>query len=87
MYRDNGTFNSSHTDAVEKVNFLVAASKHWGYCGGGRIPIARGQKWLCCCHFSRGNPFLWIFSKNEILGFDENLAVVKSLCANGTRKR
>ena len=23
--RDNGTFNSSNTDAVEKVNFLVAA--------------------------------------------------------------
>ena len=37
---DNGTFNSSHTDVVEKVNFL--------------IPIARGQKWLCFGHFSRG---------------------------------
>ena len=23
--RDNGTFNSSNTDVVEKVNFLVAA--------------------------------------------------------------
>ena len=23
--RDNGTFNSSNTDIVEKVNFLVAA--------------------------------------------------------------
>ena len=28
--RDNGTFNSSNTDVVEKVNFLVAASKHGG---------------------------------------------------------
>ena len=27
---DNGTFNSSHTDVVEKVNFLVAASQHGG---------------------------------------------------------
>ena len=28
--RDNGTFNSSNTDVVEKVNFLVAASQHGG---------------------------------------------------------
>ena len=27
---DNGTFNSIHTDVVEKVNFLVAASQHGG---------------------------------------------------------
>ena len=27
---DNGTFNSSHTDVVEKVNFLVPASQHGG---------------------------------------------------------
>ena len=27
---DNGTFNSSHTDVVEKVNFLVVASQHGG---------------------------------------------------------
>ena len=27
---DNGTFNSSHTDVVEKVNFWVAASQHGG---------------------------------------------------------
>ena len=30
MYRDNGIFNSSNTDVVEKVNFLVAASQHGG---------------------------------------------------------
>ena len=49
-----------------------------------------------------GGSFLVDFLKNEILGFDENLAVVllsdlqqcvilqstpKRLCANGTRKR
>ena len=28
--RDSGTFNSSHTDVVEKVNCLVAASQHGG---------------------------------------------------------
>ena len=28
--RDNGTFNSSNTDVVENVNFLVAASQHGG---------------------------------------------------------
>ena len=28
--RDNGTFNSSNTDVVEKVNFVVAASQHRG---------------------------------------------------------
>ena len=28
--RDNGTFNSSNTDVVEKVNLLVAASQHGG---------------------------------------------------------
>ena len=27
---DNGTFNSSHTDVVEKVNFLVPASQYGG---------------------------------------------------------
>ena len=27
---DNGTFNSSHTDVVEKVNVVVAASQHGG---------------------------------------------------------
>ena len=26
----NGTFNSSHTDVVEKVNFVVPASQHGG---------------------------------------------------------
>ena len=31
----------------------------------GRIPIARGQKWLCFGHFSRGDPFLLIFSKTK----------------------
>ena len=88
---------------MEKVNFLVASSQHGGggYFGGGRIPIARGQKWLCFGHFSRGS-FLVGSLKNEILGFDENLAVVlvsdlqqcvrlqlppKRLCANGTRER
>ena len=28
--RDNGTSNSSNTNVVEKVNFLVAASQHGG---------------------------------------------------------
>ncbi len=28
--RDNGTFNSSNTDVVEKVNCLEAASQHGG---------------------------------------------------------
>ena len=65
---------------MEKVNFLVAASQHGG-TGGGRIPIARGQKWLCFGHFSRGDyrrgsSLVFFFFKNEILGFDENVAVV-----------
>ena len=30
LYRDNGIFNSSNTDVVEKVNFVVAASQHGG---------------------------------------------------------
>ena len=28
--RDNGIFNSSNTDVVEKVNFFMAASQHGG---------------------------------------------------------
>ncbi len=28
--RDNGKFNSSKTDLVKKVNFVVAASQHGG---------------------------------------------------------
>ena len=35
--RDNGTSNSSNTDVVEKVNFLVAASKHGGTSGGTSV--------------------------------------------------
>ena len=38
LYRDNGTFNSSHTDVVEKVNFLVAASQHGGTSVAGGSP-------------------------------------------------
>ena len=95
--RDNGTFNSSNTDVVEKVNCLVAASQHgvlrW------RKHVDRNGFVLVTFH---GGSFLVGFLKNEILGFDENLAVVllsdlqqrvrlqlppKRLCANGTRKR
>ena len=37
-----------------------------GYFGGGRIPIARGQKWLCFGHFSRGGGVLSCgFSQNR----------------------
>ena len=36
LARDNGKFNHSNTDVVEKVNFMVAASQH----SGGRILIA-----------------------------------------------
>ena len=35
--RDNGTFNSSNTDVVEKVNCLVAASQH------GDTSVAEGS--------------------------------------------
>ena len=64
--RDNGTFNSSNTDVVETVNFFGGCFTTRGYFGGGRIPIARGQKWLCFGHFSgRGGPFLWVFSKTK----------------------
>ena len=62
---DNGTFNSSHTDVVEKVNFVVPASQHGGTSVAEGSPIARGQKWLCFGHFSRGDPFLLIFSKTK----------------------
>ena len=68
----------SNTDVVEKVNFVVAASQHGGtYFGGGRIPIARGQKWpaLFWSLFTGGS-FLVDYLENEIVGFDENLAVV-----------
>ena len=35
--RDNGSFNSSNTDVVEKVNLLVAASQH------GSTSVAEGS--------------------------------------------
>ena len=47
--KENGTFNSSDTDVVEGVIFLVAASQQ---SGTSWIPIALGQKWLCCGYFS-----------------------------------
>ena len=61
--RDKGTPNSSNTDVLEKVNFLVAASQHFG---GGRIHIARGQKWPCFGHVLSGGSFLWVFSKTKL---------------------
>ena len=64
--RDNGTFNSSNTDVVEKVNFFGGCLTIRRYFGGGRIPIARGQKWPCFGHFSRGDPSLSIFSKTKL---------------------
>ena len=45
--------------------FFGGFFKTRGYFGGGRIPIARGQKLLCFGHFSRGDPFLLIFSKTK----------------------
>ena len=73
--RDNGNFNSSNTDVVEKVNFLVAASQH----GVLRWRKDRHSTWtemaLFWLLFTVGS-FLVGFLKNEILGFDENLAVV-----------
>ena len=64
--RYDGSLNISHTDVVERVNFLVAASQHGGTSVASRIAIARGQKWLCYGHFSRGDPSLWIFSKMKL---------------------
>ena len=55
-----------NTDVVEKVNFLVAASQHGGTSVAEEFPIARGQKLLCFGHFSRGDPFLWVFSKTKL---------------------
>ena len=70
-----------YTDVVKKVNFLVAASQHGGtsVAEGSPWAIAHGQKWLCFGHFSQGDhcgSFPVNFLKNEILRFDENLAVV-----------
>ena len=47
---------------MEKVIILVAASQHRGTSVGERIPIARGQKWLCFGQFSLEDPSMWIFS-------------------------
>ena len=97
---DNGTFNRSHTDVVEKVNLLVAASQH-----GGTSVAESHSTWTEMALFwslFTGGSFIVDFLKNEILGFDENLTVAlwydlqqcvmlplppKRLCANGTRKR
>ena len=75
--RDNGTFDSSNTDVVEKVNFLVAASQHGGSLLRWRKD--RHSTWTEMALFwslFTGGSFLVDFLKNEILGFDENLAVV-----------
>ena len=72
---DNGTFNSSHTDVVEKVNFVVPASQH----GGTSVAEGSHSTWTEMALFwslFTGGSFLVDFLKNEILGFDENLAVV-----------
>ena len=74
---DNGTFNSSHTDVVEKVNFLVPASQH-----GSRLlrwrkdPHSTWTEMALFWSLFTGGFFLVDFLKNEILGFEENLAVV-----------
>ena len=79
---DNGTFNSSHTDVVEKVNFVVPASQQklrWW-----KDPHSTWTEMALFWSLFTGGSFLVDFLKNEILGFDENLAVVSEVtCNNG----
>ena len=72
---DNGTFNSSHTDVVEKVIFLVPASQH-GVLRWRKDPHSTWTEMALFWSLFTGGSFLVDFLKNEILGFDENLAVV-----------
>ena len=73
--RDNGTSNSSNTDVVEKVNFLVAASKHGGTSVAEGSPYHMDRNGFVLVNFHGGGSFLVDFLENEILGFDENLTV------------
>ena len=60
--RDNGTFNSSNTDVVEKVNFLVAASQH------GRTSVAEGSPQ----HVDRNGFVLVTFHEGILWGHSSN---------------
>ena len=75
---DNGTFNSSHTDVVEKVNFVVPASQHGcrGLLRWRKDPHTTWTEMALFWSLFTGGSFLVDFLKKEILGFDENLAVV-----------
>ena len=71
---DNGTFNSSHTDVVEKVNFLVAVSTR-GVLRWRKDPHSTWTEIALFWSLFTGGSFLVDFLENEILGFDENLTV------------
>ena len=72
--RDNGSFNSSNTDVVEKVHFLVAASQYralrWR-----KDPLSTCTEMAFFWSLFTGGSFLVDFLKNEIVEFD-NLEVV-----------
>ena len=60
---DNGTFNSSHTDVVEKVNFVVPASQQklrWR-----KDPHSTWTEMALFWSLFTGDPSLWIFSKTK----------------------
>ena len=63
-------------DVVEKVNFLVAASKHGGTSVAEGSPLHVDRNGFVLVTFHGGGIIFCDFLKNEILGFDENLAEV-----------
>ena len=70
----NGTSSSSNTDVVEKVNFLVAASKQ-GVLRWRKDPHSTWTEMALFWSLFTGGSFLVDFLDNEILGFDENLTI------------
>ena len=72
--RDNGTFNSSNTDVVEKVNFLVAAD-NTGVLRWRKDTHSTWTEMALFWSLFTGGSFLVDFLENEIVGFDENLTV------------
>ena len=73
--RGNGTFNSSNNDVVENV-YLLVLLHNTGVLRWRKDAYSTWTEMTLFVSLFTGVYFLMDFLKNEILGFDENVAVV-----------
>ena len=72
---DNGLFNSFNTYVGDNVKLLVAVPQHRGISVAEALPYHADRNGFVMVTF-HGRSLIFDFGENEIVGFDENLAVV-----------